>query len=139
MHDLGLCKDEIDKFTDRLPPWGHLYMSEEEMALFLLCQGFDDKIKDFIVDKIYYSKCINRVSASRLKDIIMHCGMIIRSYQEYIAFAKEWPQPGVSALNDEIREKINNLGGGLKLSDIGIIGMEVCLEKYADLGECKEI
>jgi len=130
-HEFELCLDEPDVFAAVLPPWSHLYMGKEECEEYLSCQGFSKAVRDYISEKVFNSKCINRLSASTLKQAFFDCGMIIRLYREYISLSRLWPKRGPSELSDEIKERI--AGTGYNYSDIGIVSMEVCLEKYAEL------
>ena len=115
-----------------IPPWGHLYMTKEEMAEHLSEHLVAERVKK-AVELIYDSPILNRYSASHIKDIIMHSGMIVRLYEEYVMFSRAQilKQRGDSELTADIIKKI--IANKYNPEDIGINGMQLCLEKYESL------
>lgn len=118
-----------------IPPWGHLYMSEKDMADCLSQSPLEEKRIPPIIDFMYKSREINRLSASDIKKNILGCGMIVRSFQEFIAFNRKYAigkaKNYESELTPEIKEKLNDTS--YNVNDIGILGMTVMLEKYENL------
>lgn len=123
--------DDLDENIVRsVPPWGHLYLTEDEMRRHLAAVGFQpDKIEG-LVHCIYHNDFINRIPASKLKEYIMNCGMIVRDYHEEVSFSREWAmgKSGESELTEEIARKI--CAAGYSLNEIGITHIDAVFEKY---------
>ena len=120
-----------------MPPWGHLYLTEDEMRKALREQTSDESLIQDMVQSIYLSDNINRHSRTHLVNVFMNCGMLVKEYREIHAFNRRvYSQlPGTvkldSELTDEIIERVKSAGYDPR--DIGVAGMVVNLEKYACL------
>jgi len=120
------------KHLELIPPWGHLYMNEQQMFEYLKNLGISvsEELLDNIIQFIYHSNIINRRSRKYLINAIMNSGMIIRKYREKSCFHRFaiLGEDGKSELTNYILEKI--IAAGYDVMDLGVAGMEVCLEKY---------
>ena len=115
-----------------IPPWGHLYMTENELRTHLDLIGAGEKLKEKILYHIYHSDIINRIPKREIVDEIHKCGMALRLYSEQIRFSRfsvDKPTHGQSELTVEIAGKI--LAKGHSLSDVGVAGIKICLEKIS--------
>jgi len=122
--------DKDEEIIYAIPPWGHLFMSPEEMAQHLRTQGIDEHRIDVINRFIYDDDGINRYPASTIKNWIMNCNMIVRDYQERVTFSRNWAldKNGPSELTPDIIKKLSNTK--YQLNEIGIVYMKFELEKY---------
>jgi len=127
------CLPKDKSVVEAVPPWGHLYMSPQEMKEHLLSKGFDEVRADNFNAYVYESDILNRCSASEIRNWIMNSGMIIRKYYEQITFSRQWAmdEKGPSELTEEIVKKVEK--AGYKVTDLGIVGVDAVLEKYANL------
>ncbi|MCL2661923.1 MAG: methyltransferase domain-containing protein [Oscillospiraceae bacterium] len=116
-----------------IPPWGHLYMNELQMHDHLHEQTEEDALIDEILYFIYHSSIINRLGRNDFLDIIVNCGMIIKMYQETIAFNRLaiLGMEKASELTADILKKI--VSAGYDATDIGVLSMMVLLEKYESI------
>ncbi|MDR3001296.1 MAG: class I SAM-dependent methyltransferase [Fibromonadaceae bacterium] len=109
-----------------IPPWGHLYMSEIEMREHLEFLNVDTNLKEQMLQFIYHSNIINRKPKSEIVKAVHKCGMAIRSYSEQLRFSR-LAIPKQNELSAEISKKI--IAKGYEISDIGVCGLKICLEK----------
>lgn len=127
----GMDRDE--ELVRVIPPWGHLYMSPDEMEKYLLNHGFEQNRAKNVLARMYFNNDINRHSATELRNWIVNSGMIVRNYFEHIEFSRQWAMgaKGPSELTEVIKEKVEK--AGYNITDLGIVGMDAELEKYANL------
>ena len=135
-HDDGTARQIM-----MVPPWGHLYMNEQEMADHFLKNGVDDAEANLLLDWIYHNKSLNRHSRTSLANWIFNAGMWVREYRESIGFSrKQFIRDGdmlftnsrpPSEMTQSIREKISNTD--YRIEDLGCCGISFLLEKYSDL------
>jgi len=116
-----------------IPPWGHLYMDETQMRVHLKEQITDNELIEDAIAFIYHGNLINRKSKKEITSAIMNVGMIVKEYYESISFNRFMWVNGNEAVKvtNELSEKIKS--AGYDATDIGIVGIFVCLEKYANL------
>ncbi len=116
-----------------IPPWGHLYMSEEEMREYLALNHTDDILADTIAEHIYHTNIINRYTRTDLVNCIMGAGMVVKYYEERISFNRLGMITGAkdSELTNTILQRIRQTR--YSAEDIGVVGMRVCLEKYKEI------
>ena len=121
-----------------IPPWGHLYMNECEMKNHLMKINVNEKLSEDILHHIYRSNLINRLSRSEYLTAFYNVGMIIRNYQEYVAFNRfgatgtiENNMPNESDLTPDIIDSIKN--ANYNINDIGVTEMRIVFEKYASV------
>ena len=117
-----------------IPPWGHLYMTENEMKEHLDSQNVNHILSEQITNFIYHSNIINRISRTELINHIIDSGMIIRNFRERINFNRNFYfnfANKQSELTSEILKKLQKTK--YKASDLGVIGFNVVLEKYANI------
>lgn len=127
----GMDKDK--EVVEAVPPWGHLYMSEEEMREHLQKTDIPEKRISAILRYIYHLNDINRRTASETRNDFIQSGMIIRKYCERVSFSRQWAldKTGKSELTDDILRRIKQTK--YKIEDIGIVFMSAELEKYENL------
>ncbi|MCL2661922.1 MAG: methyltransferase domain-containing protein [Oscillospiraceae bacterium] len=116
-----------------IPAWGHLYLSEKDMKLKLEKSFLDEKLICKILNFIYSSDYINRYSRTMLSQALANSNMIVRYYEERVSFNRLWAINGVGG--SELTEDIVSAIAETKYSvyDLGVVGLRVCLEKYAAL------
>jgi len=117
-----------EKHLALIPPWGHLYMSEIELRAHLDSLEADESIKERALNYIYHINTINRKSKSEFVSAIHKSEMAIRLYSELLRFSR-FSIPGQNELTPEITERI--IAAGYLLSDVGVMGMKICMEKLA--------
>ena len=125
--------DRDEQVLNAIPPWAHLYMSEDEMEFYLSKTELnEDRIKA-IIEFIFHGQDINRMSAFELRNNIFNSGMIVREYNEYVTFSRQWAldKKGSSELTAEIIKRLRKTQ--YSLDEIGIVHMVCELEKYKDL------
>ncbi|WP_313260591.1 class I SAM-dependent methyltransferase [Lacrimispora sp.] len=111
-----------------IPPWGHLYMSEIEMRAHLKSLNVNESLKGQILEFIYHSNIINRKSKTELVNAVHRCGMAVRLYSEQVRFSR-FSITKKNELTPEMANKI--IAAGHTLSDVGVSGLKICLEKLA--------
>lgn len=124
------------EYLNIIPPWGHLYMDENEMAEhFQSCGKDEPEAKKFAGDIYANRKLINHYTRSELLSCVIKSGMYIKNIAETVAFSrdvysgKKGPFP--SELTEDIKKKISKTK--YRDENIGVIGMTFILEKYRDL------
>lgn len=117
-----------EKHLTLIPPWGHLYMHEDEMRIHLESLNASETLVEEILQFVYHSDIINRTSKPEIVDAVHKSGMIVRSYSEQMRFSR-LAIPNQNELTNEISEKI--VAAGHTLSDVGVSGLKLCLEKLA--------
>jgi len=114
-----------------IPPWGHLYMSENEMKDELRTQNTEEKLINEMIEFIYHSKIVNRTPRCELLKSIVESGMIIRSLNEEVGFNRNDCLPhnpnNKSELTEEILRNIKKTD--YRFSDLGVLGFTAVLEK----------
>ena len=133
-HHFVAPEDDIwnEEHLALIPPWGHLYMTEDELRIHLESNGAGEELIQQMLNFIYHSNIINRIPKREIVDEIHKCGMALRFYSEQLMFSRfavGKPVYGQSELTEEIAGKI--LAKGYSLSDIGVSGMKICLEKIS--------
>lgn len=119
-------KDE----TQIIPPWGHLWMSEEEMFNYLKNNIDENKCKQ-ICERIYKNPMINRLTRNQYYKIFQESGFWIRELNEALCFNRQCNFGGrESELTDEIKRKL--LEKNYRIEDIGVNGFSVLMEKYVN-------
>lgn len=108
-----------------IPPWGHLYMSEQEFVEHYKMKGLNDE--DIKSRLTYMNTALNYHSRTNLAKWIVSSGMWVREYQEWIQFSRN-PNECPSEMTEDIREKIVN--AGYSLEDVGVSSMYFLLEKF---------
>lgn len=113
-----------------IPPWGHLYMSEHELRGHLVSQNISEVLLESIIERIYYSNVINRISRTDLIRDIVGSGMVIHHFNERVAFNRSIynDKNESSELTEEVLEKIRKTD--YRIDDLGVLGFEFVLEKY---------
>lgn len=111
-----------------IPPWGHLYMSEAQMRTHLESENVSEPLKSQILNFIYHSSIINRKSKNEITNAVHKSGLVVRHYSEQVRFSRSGP-PGQNELTSTVAEKITS--AGFELSEIGVCGLKICLEKLA--------
>lgn len=116
-----------------IPPWGHLYLSSDEMRDHLLAQGAGRDLAEEMIDFIYSSDLVNRYSRSDLARCFLNAEMLIRHYEERISFNRLGMILGDkdSELSADISAKIRHTD--TKMDDLGVVGLRICLEKFANM------
>lgn len=113
-----------------IPPWGHLWMNEEEMYSYLKERVNEQKAKD-ACNRIYHSSSINRLGRRDFYEIIQNSGFLVREMKEQILFNRA---RYYGELENEMTEEIyNKLKDKYSIADLGVVGFEICLEKYKTL------
>ena len=122
----------------RIPPWGHLYMNEDEMKNHLIKVNVEEKEAEEILSFIYHSSIINRFTRSDFLQCLTNCGMVIRQYQESVAFNRfvtsgtiEANMSSESELTSDIITRLQNTR--YDLNDIGVTAIRIVLEKYESI------
>jgi len=70
------CEHWIADTVSVIPPWGHLYLSYEEMFRHLKdSEGVDPERAKHMCDTIYQDPVINRVDVKRFEKMFSSCGM----------------------------------------------------------------
>jgi len=113
-----------------IPPWGHLYLSEEQMREHLTYISSNYKLNDSIIKRIYHSHTENRLSRTELLTSIINSGMSILMLKETVCFNRfHLIHEGFkkSELTSDIVQKISETN--YSINDIGILGISLCLEK----------
>jgi len=110
-----------------IPPWGHLYMDEFQLGTHLNSIHTDEKLKNEILYFIYKHNIINRKSRTELTNSFFNCGMVVKYYREEVRFSRDMV-PYKNELTSEIKNNIIN--AGYDANDIGVVGMEILLEKF---------
>lgn len=111
-----------------IPPWGHLYMSEPEMKRHLESENVQEPLKSQILDFIYHSALINRKPQHEITADIHNSGMIVRHYSEQVRFSR-FDSGTQNELTAGTAGRLLDMG--YDISEIGVWGMKVCLEKLA--------
>ena len=115
-----------------IPAWSHLFLSETEMKQQLIDTGTDDTLIKEMLNFIYHSDYVNRHSRAALSQLLLNSKMIIRYYEERVTFNRlgftTVTGDNTSELTDEIKLYIER--SKYSVSDLGVAGMRVCLEKY---------
>ena len=116
-----------------IPPWGHLYLEEIEMRKHLEDSEASRELIDEIIHFIYHSNIINRYSRTKLTQAFIDSQMIIRHYEERVSFNRLGFITGEknSELTRNVKKNIEKTR--YDISDLGVVGMRVCLEKYNEL------
>jgi ubiquinone/menaquinone biosynthesis C-methylase UbiE len=116
-----------------IPAWGHLYLAEQDMKLKLEESSLDDEIISEMLDFIYHSDYINRHSRMVLSQAFINSNMLVRYYEERVSFSRLWAINGVgtSELTEDIAASIAKTQ--YSIYDLGVVGLRVCLEKYASM------
>ncbi len=122
-----------EEVVNAIPPWGHLFMDKEEMQEHLEHTNIPVERREAILNYIYDSRDINRYTASELKHFLFQSGMIIRKYCELVTFSRQWAldKKGTSELSPAILNRIKRTD--YEISDIGIVSMNIELEKYESI------
>lgn len=112
-----------------LPPWGHLWMTEDEMNSYLVEEKkLEPEKARIICYKVYHDGIINRLSRKELYDALIKSGFIIRECREQLAFNRGRP---FGETDNELTESIFcKLRDRYSLADLGVYGFTVFLEKY---------
>jgi len=116
-----------------IPPWGHLYMTEDEIREHAIKEGANHNLANELVDFIFHSDIINRISRFDFICNIVNSGMTICNFNEHMAFSRYWwndYQPMENELTQEILDNISKTK--YKPTDLGVLAFTVVLEKYAD-------
>lgn len=121
------------KHLELIPPWGHLYINEENMREHLISQTDDEGLINEILHFIYHSNIINRRSRECYVNAIINCGMIIKKYSETVSFNRLAILGIVqeSELTYDVLQCIES--AGYNTAGIGVHSMTVCLEKYQSI------
>jgi len=112
-----------------LPPWGHLWMTEDEMNIYLVEEKKiePEKARE-ICHKVYHDDIINRMTRKDIYEAIISSGFIVRECREQIAFNRGRP---FGAIQNELTASIfNRLCDRYSLADLAVYGFTVFLEKY---------
>lgn len=72
-----------DNLVQRIPPWGHLYLSFEEMYDHLLSKNISAEESLSICKTIYRDPIINRIGALKMEQAFINCGMDICIFEKY--------------------------------------------------------
>lgn len=68
------CEHWVENTVKQIPPWGHLYLSYDEMFQYLEC-GVDSERAKHMCDTIYKDPVINHVDVKRFEKMFANCGM----------------------------------------------------------------
>lgn len=71
------CEHWIENTVRYIPPWGHLYLSYDEMLCYLKKQGISVEQANDMCDTIYRDPIINRIDVKRFEEMFSNCGMKI--------------------------------------------------------------
>ena len=105
-----------------MPPWCHLYMSDDELACLFQQNGFDN-----ISWMNYIKNNLNHYSRTELVSFIMFSGMLVKKYSERSRLTRSFSVSFESECSDDIRRKVKR--AGYKIEDLGVYGIEFILEK----------
>lgn len=121
----------IDKENAQLiPPWGHLWMSEDEMKEHLLVKlGFENA--QAVCDTIYHHPIINRLTRSQHYELIMHSGLLVKELREHICLSRA-AQFGEKS-SEMTPEILKRLIGLYEPYELATSGFSFFLEKYANI------
>lgn len=111
---------------DLIPPWGHLWMDEQQMRTYL-----EPKIGKEKTDEacyfIYHSNLINRLGRNDFYRIIHDCGMRIDELLEFHSLTRYHYYGGkTSEMTPEI---MNKLSSTYQLEELIVDGFRISLEK----------
>jgi SAM-dependent methyltransferase len=99
-----------DTLVQRIPPWGHLYMTFEEMFDHLCNLGIPRNESFDICKTIYQDPIINRVSSKQFDEIFNRCGMSVTQLEKYDCPNRRMSTSGLqdSELSEDIQRKLFN-------------------------------
>lgn len=113
-----------------IPPWGHLYMSENEMYEYI-SEKVDENEAKKACYQIYHSDIINRTSKKEFYEIFQKSGLWIKSLNEQIGFNRSaYYGNRDSELSEEILDKIPN---DLNKHDLATMGFALYMEKFTSI------
>ncbi|MCL2046627.1 MAG: class I SAM-dependent methyltransferase [Oscillospiraceae bacterium] len=114
-----------------IPPWGHLYMNENEMQDHIYKYQTNKVLINEMIESIYHSNIINRRTRTEFLWEFIRSKMSIIHYQEYVAYNR---YNVISTTNNKNSELTGDIIDKLYLTkynydDISVQGMKICLEK----------
>jgi ubiquinone/menaquinone biosynthesis C-methylase UbiE len=113
--------------VDLIPPWGHLWMTEDEMRIYLAGKVGSGKAEE-ACQFIYHGEMINRVGRDEFYDLLKQSGMWIRELVEYPSFSRyHYYGNDASELTEEILRKLT---GKYRLEELAVDGFKIMLQKY---------
>jgi len=65
----------VEDTVKQIPPWGHLYLSYDEIFQYLESNGVDSERAKQMCDMIYQNPIINRIDVKRFEKMFSNCGM----------------------------------------------------------------
>lgn len=119
--------------ADLIPPWGHLWMSRDEMYNYLLPKTGETEAEKACF-QIYNSDIINRFTRSDYYKVFIDSGLWIRELSEcmflsrFIHFGKRQ-----SELVPEICVNLSRIYSKETLNELAVGGFSVYFEKYANI------
>lgn len=114
-----------------IPPWGHLWMTREEMYEYICKKENEDEAQKACY-QIYQSEIINRIPRSDFYKLVGNCGLWVRDFREVISFSRtaHFGDRG-SDMNPEIAAQLRS--NGYDLSEVAVSGFTILLEKYSTI------
>lgn len=121
--------------TDELiPPWGHLYMTENEMKEYVRMRNSDPRCLEEIINRCYKELSpgycgSNHVPYWKIKEAVFHSGLLIRKMRETVCNKRRnIPDYPESEMTPEIFAKIPKANYKVP-SDLLVSGFELVMEK----------
>jgi SAM-dependent methyltransferase len=119
----GYHDNEDEEMIMAIPPWGHLYLSEEELNMLFVRAGYYNFIE-------YVKNNLNHYTRTDLANWIIHSGMLVKEYKEIPLFSRA-TRMGMcdvpSELTADVVEKISKTK--YRIEDLKIGEMQFVLEK----------
>lgn len=119
-----------ESWAKLIPPWGHLWMKEDEMLAYLEPLVGNESAQ-VACTRIYRSSGINRVSRKEYYEAVFNCGLWVKYIQEHISLSR-LSCFGIkdSEFNEEIYSKLRNK---YQRNDLSVFGFTFLLEKFAKI------
>lgn len=105
------CEHWVEDTVKMIPPWGHLYLSYDEMFRYLKDSvGVDPKQAEHMCNEIYLDPIINRVDVKQFEKMFQNCGMkVVEKFQHILGNRLGWLTGETrNELTLDIMQKINN-------------------------------
>jgi len=123
------CEHWVEDTVKMIPPWGHLYLSYDEMFQHLKdSEGIDPERAKRMCDTIYLDPVINRVDVKRFEKMFSNCGMkVIEKTRSNLANRLGWLTGETK--NELTPDILQKLGGRYTMEELLVCGYTLTMQK----------
>lgn len=124
------CEHWVEDTVRVIPPWGHLYLSFDEMLQYLeKTEGIDSERAKYMCDTIYLDPIINRIDVKRFEQMFSNCGMEVLEKTQLIQENRFNWLTGETG-NELTPDILQKLAGRYTMEELLVCGYALTMRKY---------